>query len=79
VAGASEHVCPDPEPKVRFLSFGNSSLDFELHVWIEEPSFRGVVVDALNTAIYKRFAADGIEIPFPQRDVHIKTTTAPPV
>ena len=60
-----------PSPRVRFRRFGDSSLDFDLLVWIEEPVFRGRAVDQLNTAVYKRFLADRIEIPFPQRDVHL--------
>jgi MscS family membrane protein len=67
-----EDVCHDPEPRVRFRAFGDSSLDFELLVWIPTPILRGQVIDTLNTKIYKLFAKNGIEIPFPQRDVHIK-------
>jgi MscS family membrane protein len=72
VAAAVEHVCRDPEPRVRFRSFGDSSLNFELLVWIDEPVQRGVTQDALNTAVYKRFQADGIEIPYPKRDVYVR-------
>ncbi len=69
-----EDVCQDPEPRVRFRTFGDSSLDFELLVWIPTPILRGQVIDTLNTKIYKLFAKNSIEIPFPQRDVHIKQT-----
>ena len=72
VADKNEHVCPEPTPRVRFREFGDSSLNFELLCWIEDPLSRGLVLDELNTAIYKRFAEEGIEIPFPQRDVYIK-------
>ena len=64
---------PEPEPRVRFRRFGDSALEFELLAWISMPEDRGKVTDALNTAIYKRFAGDGIEIPFPQRDVHVRS------
>lgn len=67
-----DRVCEDPAPRVRFRGFGESSLDVELLAWIPEPWLRGQVVDSLNTNVYKLFAANGIEIPFPQRDVHIK-------
>jgi small-conductance mechanosensitive channel len=72
VAAAEAAVCATPEPRVRFRSFGNSSLDFELLGWIDEPSLRGRVVDALLTAIYKRFMSEGIEIPYSKQDVYIK-------
>ena len=39
--------------------------------WIDEPVLSGSAIDELNTAVYKCFAKEGIEIPFPQRDVHL--------
>lgn len=62
-----------PEPRVRFRTFGDSSLDHELLCWVREPVLRGRALHALNTAVYKRFLAEQIEIPFPQRDLHIKS------
>ena len=72
VATNEAEVCDDPEPRVRFRSFGSSSLDVELLCWIENPELRGRVLDALNTTIYKRFNAEGIEIPYNKHDVFIK-------
>lgn len=71
---ASNHakVLPTPEPRARFRQFGDSSLDFELLCWIEQPAQRGLVVHELNCAVYKAFAAAGISIPFPQRDLYVK-------
>lgn len=72
VAADSPMVGDEPHPRVRFRRFGDSSLDFELLAWIEEPVTRGRALDALNTAVFKAFAEHGITIPFPQRDVHMK-------
>ncbi len=72
VAGQNENVIPEPSPRVRFREFGESSLNFELLCWTKEPSLRGLTVHELNCEIYKTFAASGITIPFPQRDVHIR-------
>jgi len=72
VAGQEPEVCDDPAPRVRFRRFGNSSLDFELLCWVNNPEFRGRAVDALNTAIYKLFMTEGIEIPYAKHDVYIK-------
>jgi small-conductance mechanosensitive channel len=71
---ATNHLktCNDPAPRVRFRSFGDSSLDFELLCWIDEPWLRGQVTDALNTEVYKRLRKEKIEIPYPKRDVYIK-------
>jgi small-conductance mechanosensitive channel len=67
-----EHVCSDPAPRVRFREFGDSGLLFELLAWIEEPVFSGRVLDALNSNVYRAFAAAGIEIPYAKHDVYIK-------
>jgi len=71
---AEEHpnVCQDPAPRVRFRSFGESSLDFELLVWIAQPALRGLALHELNCEVYRRFNREGISIPFPQRDLHIR-------
>ncbi len=72
VAEACQYVDAEPTPRVRFRTFGESSLNFQLLAWISEPVLHGRAVDELNTQVYKRFAAEGILIPFPQRDVHLK-------
>ena len=71
-----ELVSDNPKPRIRFTSFGDSGLNFQLLVWLDEASRREELVSILNTRVYRAFAAAGIEIPFPQRDLHIKE--APP-
>ncbi|MCL5124478.1 MAG: mechanosensitive ion channel family protein [Deltaproteobacteria bacterium] len=71
VAAKCEHVTSDPPPSVRFLGFGDSSLNFSLLCWIELPEFRGRAISKLNLAIYTEFQKRGIVMPFPQRDVHV--------
>ena len=70
-AAAVELAETDPEPRVRFRELGDSSLNFELLVWIEKPELRGLCIDALLTEVYNRFREEGIQIPFPQRELHI--------
>jgi small-conductance mechanosensitive channel len=77
IGKSNEQVAATPAPRVRLRSFGDSGVDFELLCWIEEPVLRGRVLDALNTAVYKRFHAEGIEIPYPKRDVYVHTATPP--
>jgi len=67
IAGVVEH----PPPRVRFEAFGDSALDFSLYVYVEYPAMTGRVTDALNVSIYKALNKAEIEIPFPQRDVHV--------
>jgi MscS family membrane protein len=71
---ALEHdgVCRDPEPRVRMRGFGDSSLDFELLCWVNHPSERGLVSHHLFMNIYKALGHEGIQIPFPQRDVWVR-------
>ena len=65
-------LCADPEPRVRFRAFLDSSLKFELLFWIEDPATRGRVLDVMHTRVYNAFREAGIEIPFPQQDVHVR-------
>ena len=71
-----EFVVDDPEPRIRFTEMADSALVFTVLCWIEFPELRGQCVDGLNTAIYKALNAEGITIPFPQRDVHLYPDTA---
>ena len=72
IALAETNICEDPAPRVRFREFGESGLNIQLLGWIEKPELKGMVVDKLSVAIYNKFNQENIEIPFPQRTVHIK-------
>lgn len=61
-----------PEPKVLFLGFGDSSLNFELRCHISNIDNRLQCISDMNFAIDAAFREQGIEIPFPQRDIHIR-------
>ena len=76
---AREHaeVCEEPAPRVRFRRFGDSALEYELLCWIPDPALRGRVAHDLHRGIHRRFAERGIEIPYPQRDVHLHGGGAP--
>jgi len=65
-------VVAHPEPRTRFRALGNSSLDFQLLFWVETPELRGMAIHSLLSRIYKAFNEQGIEIPFPQRVVHMR-------
>ena len=72
---AAEHVgvLKEPHPLVRFDDFGESSLDFTLLVWLSTPRTEPIVASDLRFAIDRAFREAGIEIPFPQRDLHIRS------
>ncbi len=71
VAKRNALVAKEPEPRVRFRTFGDSSLDFELLCWAKRPQDKGRLIHTLNGEIYKAFGDAGIVIPFPQRDIHM--------
>jgi len=73
VANENPNVLKSPAPTVAFKEFGESSLNFELRVWAEDMAHRpGNLESQLNFAIWDKFKEHGIEIPFPQRDLHLK-------
>lgn len=76
IAVGREHpnALQDPAPNVFLEKFGDNSIDFELVVWSSEMSFRPRRFKSdLNFAIARKFREAGIEIPFPQRDVYIRS------
>jgi small-conductance mechanosensitive channel len=76
VARDEPEVLEQPPPVVRFIDFGDSGLHFELRAWSASLVHRkGRLLSALNFAIYDKFAENGIEIPFPQRDVRVRGGT----
>ncbi|MHC4361359.1 MAG: mechanosensitive ion channel family protein [Planctomycetota bacterium] len=72
-ANANSMVAKRPTPRVLFLSFGESSLDFELRVWVTDSDYRLRVQSELHQDIDRRFREAKIEIAFPQRDLHLRS------
>ncbi|HER62511.1 MAG TPA: mechanosensitive ion channel, partial [Desulfobacteraceae bacterium] len=72
-ARANPDVLSDPEPSPIFTGFGDSSLDFELRVWVEDVGQMLAVKSWLGQYVDKRFREEGVEIPFPQRDLHVRS------
>jgi small-conductance mechanosensitive channel len=68
-----EGVLKQPAPEVRFIEFGDSSLNMELLVWTLDPVRHFLLRSQLNYAIDAAFRREGVEVPFPQRDVHVKS------
>jgi small-conductance mechanosensitive channel len=69
-----DRVLKNPQPKCFTREFGDSTVNFELLVWINDPKNGfGNVKDAVLLAVWDSFHANGIEIAFPQRDLHIKS------
>jgi len=62
----------DPEPSVKFLEMGDSSLNFKVYFYVNSYENRFSAIDEANTRIYNALNRNNIEIPFPQMDVHMK-------
>jgi len=73
IARNHDEVLQQPPPDVWFTGFGSSSLDFELLVWIARPPRKNPIASSLCFEIFDQFAENGIQIPFPQRDLHLKS------
>ena len=66
-------VLDEPAPMVYFMGFGDSSLDFNLYVYSRQLADRLPLMHAVHQEILAALRKNGIEIPFPQRDLHVKT------
>ena len=72
-ARSDERILADPEPAALFLGFGDSSLDFSLRAWTDEFNDYLTIKSDLTLAVHDAIYAAGIEIPFPQRDLHLRS------
>jgi small-conductance mechanosensitive channel len=72
VAEKAQWVAEEPPPKVVVRNFGESSVDLQLRVWITEARRRMDVIDYITDSVKEAFDSQGIEIPYPKRDISIK-------
>ncbi|MBT8371084.1 MAG: mechanosensitive ion channel family protein [Deltaproteobacteria bacterium] len=76
VAEATEWLVDEPAPKVVVRNFGESSVDLQLRVWIKDARQRMNTISHITDRVKEAFDAEGIEIPYPKRDIHIIQKTA---
>jgi len=75
ILGKEERVLPEPAVTIGLLELGDSSVNFAVRPWVKTADYWPTLF-ALQEAIKLRFDAEGISIPFPQRDVHIYNSAA---
>jgi len=73
VAKANPSVVNDPEPSAFFVNFGDNALEFKLWVWSELTDAGYSIRSELAVAVQEALEHAGIGVPFPQRDLHIKS------
>jgi len=69
----NKNISAHPKPFVRFNDFGDSSLDFQLYFWVKQPFYVENTKSEIRYAIDESFRKHGVQIPFPQHDVYIKS------
>jgi small-conductance mechanosensitive channel len=75
IADENEDVAKSPPPSVRLIELGQSALEFELRAWSREKLHRpGLFTSNINYEIVRAFRKHGVEMPFPQRDLHIRSS-----
>ena len=73
VAEQNHALADKPLPRVRVRSFGESAINFQLLVWVQDPRHRGRETHNLLKMIHSAFQERGIEIPFPKRDIYLQS------
>ena len=72
------HILKQPAPDVIFTDYGDNSINFMLRIWTSEQSHTPAILKSdLYFALFRAFGENGIELPFPQRDLHIRSSDIP--
>jgi small-conductance mechanosensitive channel len=78
VADENKHVLSQPKAEVHLIEFGESSWNMQLRAWIGNVKDYPRIRNELNKAVVRKFREYGVEIPFPQRDLHLKSSISLP-
>ena len=77
-AAAVDRILTDPAPRCLLRGFGDSAVNLEIRIWIDDPAEgRSNVISEVLLRVWDLFRENGIEIPFPQRDLHLKSSDIP--
>ena len=77
VAEENPKVLKNPTSDVLFRNFGDSAWNMSLRVWIPDPKYHHIIRSEINCAIVRKFRENKVEIPFPQRDLHLRSAEQP--
>jgi len=79
VADQNKRVMERPKPEVHLIEFGKSSWNMQLRVWIADVKDHPQIRNQLNQTIVRTFRKYNVEIPFPQRDLHLRSSVKLPI
>ena len=79
VADEQPKVLKRPQPEVLLLEFADSSWNMQLRIWIADPKDYYTILSDINCAIVHKFRERGIEIPYPQQDLHLRSPLPVPL
>lgn len=79
VADENSHVLENPAAEVHLIGFGDSSWNMQLRAWIGDVKHYPKIRNELNQSIVRKFREYGVEIPFPQRDLHVRSSIPLPL
>ena len=79
VAAEHSEVLKSPAPDVLHIGFGDSAWNMRLRIWLEHSGRHWEVQSDVNCAIVRKFRQNGVEIPFPQRDLHVRSPLPLPI
>jgi potassium efflux system protein len=68
-------ILDEPPPKAYFMGFGDSALNFNLYVYSRQLADRFPIMHAVHEDVLQALTDNGISIPYPQRDLHVKSVT----
>lgn len=77
IACSQPEILTDPAPGAVFYRFAESNLELRLHCFVSGPEYRAEMTNRINSLILRRFSEAGIEMPFPQSDVHLRMEPSP--
>jgi small-conductance mechanosensitive channel len=72
-AADHENILRFPKPSVQFTGFGDNSINFDLLVWVDDPERSAAISSELRFKLWYALKEHHLEIPFPQRDIHIRS------
>jgi small-conductance mechanosensitive channel len=73
VADENSDILKIPETDILFVDFGDSAWNMKMRAWIQNPKMHNNIRSELNCAIVRKFRENKIEIPYPQRDLHLRS------